>query len=84
MTWLMLTCRCRCRCTALLCSAGVKEVGDIFLKFSFAGPAGIAYPQFRPEVDSFDDTLRKIPDEKDAEPAAAVRPDLTWLDLTYH
>lgn len=54
-------------------------MGDIFLKFSFVGPAGIAYPQFRPEVDSFDDTLRKIPDGKAAEAAVAVRqqPDLT-------
>ena len=53
--------------------AGVKEVGDLLLKFSFLGPAGIAYPQFRPEVDSFDDTLRKIPDGAGAEPPPAVR-----------
>ncbi len=65
----------------------MKEVGDIFLKFSFVGPAGIAYPQFRPEVDSFDDTLRKIPDAKDAADAAPAvsqpsSPYSSYADLT--
>lgn len=40
-------------------NGGVKEVGAIFLKLSFIGPVAISYPQFRPEIDSFDDTLRK-------------------------
>ena len=42
-------------------NGGIKEIGDIFVKFGFSGPVGIAYPQFRPEIDSFDDTLRKMP-----------------------
>lgn len=46
-------------------NGGIREVGDIFVKLSFGGPIGIAYPQFRPEVDSFDDTLRKMPALKD-------------------
>jgi hypothetical protein len=28
---------------------------------TFSGPTGYAYPQFRPEVDSFDDTIRTEP-----------------------
>lgn len=62
-------------------------MGDIFLKFSFVGPAGIAYPQFRPEVDSFDDTLRKIPDAKDADADAAPvvsQPTLPCPALVHH
>lgn len=53
-------------------NGGIKEVGDVFIRLGFSGPVAIAYPQFRPEVDSFDDTLRKMPapqessdDEKD-------------------
>jgi Ca2+-binding EF-hand superfamily protein len=41
-------------------NGGIREVGDIFLKLSFLGPVGIAYPQCRPEIDSYD-TLRKAP-----------------------
>mmetsp|Transcript_16218 Transcript_16218/g.22145 ORF Transcript_16218/g.22145 Transcript_16218/m.22145 type:complete len:1209 (-) Transcript_16218:67-3693(-) len=48
-------------------NGGVKEVGDVLLKFNFVGPMGVAFPQFRPEVDSFDDTLRKIPGKAVAE-----------------
>lgn len=42
-------------------NGGVKEVGDVFIRLGFSGPVAIAYPQFRPEIDSFDDTLRKLP-----------------------
>jgi hypothetical protein len=55
-------------------NGGVKEVGDIFIKFNFSGPMGVAFPQFRPEVDSFDDTLRKIPDKAAAEGATETQP----------
>eukprot|EP01038_Epipyxis_sp_PR26KG_P009668 gene9668-13017_t len=37
---------------------GIREVGDIFVRLIFSGPVGIAYPQDRPDIDSFDDTLR--------------------------
>lgn len=40
-------------------NGGVKEVGDIFVRLGFTGPLGIAFPQYRPEVDSYDDALRK-------------------------
>jgi len=39
-------------------NGGVKEVGDIFVRLEFSGPPGIAFPQFRPEMDAFDDQLR--------------------------
>jgi hypothetical protein len=42
-------------------NGGIKEIGDVFVRLGFSGPVAIAYPQFRPEVDSFDDTLRKMP-----------------------
>jgi len=45
-------------------NGGIKEVGEVFVALEFVGPSGIAYPQLRPEVDSFDDTVRKIPAEK--------------------
>lgn len=57
-------------------NGGVKEVGDIFIKFTFDGPSGIAYPQYRPEVDSFDDTLRKVPEaqvDKDKDGQEAIK-----------
>ena len=40
-------------------NGGIKEVGALFMKLNFIAPVGISYPQFRPEIDSFDDTLRK-------------------------
>ena len=43
-------------------NGGIKEVGDIFVRMQFSGPVGIAYPQFREEIDAFDDTLRRPPD----------------------
>lgn len=49
-------------------NGGIKEVGDIYLKLSFTGPVGIAYPQFRSEVDTFDDTLRKLPEDAPPKP----------------
>jgi Ca2+-binding EF-hand superfamily protein len=45
-------------------NGGIKEIGDVFVRMTFTGPVAIAYPQFRPEVDSFDDALRKIPAPK--------------------
>jgi Ca2+-binding EF-hand superfamily protein len=48
-------------------NGGLREVGDVLLRLTFLGQTGIAYPQFRPDVDSFDDTLRKAiaPDDQD-------------------
>jgi len=45
-------------------NGGIKEVGSVFVALEFQGPAGIAYPQLRPEVDSFDDLVRKLPQDK--------------------
>jgi Ca2+-binding EF-hand superfamily protein len=57
-------------------NGGIKEVGDIYLKLFFSGPVGIAYPQFRAEVDTFDDTLRKLPETSTAMiPATATTMD---------
>lgn len=36
-----------------------KPAGEIHLVFSFEGPVGVAYPQYQPGVDSFDDSLRE-------------------------
>jgi uncharacterized membrane protein len=33
------------------------------VSMSFVGPLGVAFPQFRPDVDSFDDRMRKRPDK---------------------
>ena len=45
-------------------SGGIIEVGALYVIAEFQGPSGIAYPQLTPEVDSFDDTVRKLPQEK--------------------
>ena len=53
------------------------------MKLEFSGPMGIAYPQLRPEVDSFDDSIRKDPtgpkeeeaEMKEAKPAISTVPD---------
>lgn len=45
-------------------SGGIIEVGAIFVTAEFQGPTGVAYPQISPEVDSFDDTVRKLPSQK--------------------
>lgn len=37
---------------------GIREAGDINLMLSFIGPPGVFYPQHRPGVDAFDDSLR--------------------------
>lgn len=42
-------------------NGGVREGGDIFVHLKFHGQSGIAYPQLRPDVDSFDDTIRAPP-----------------------
>lgn len=45
---------------------GVRECGDINIQLLFVGPPAIAFPQYRPGVETFDDALRKgLPDEKD-------------------
>ena len=36
-----------------------KPAGEIHCVFSFEGPVGVAYPQYQPGVDSFDDSLRE-------------------------
>eukprot|EP00602_Paraphysomonas_sp_CaronLab_P013159 CAMPEP_0185042824 /NCGR_PEP_ID=MMETSP1103-20130426/42571_1 /TAXON_ID=36769 /ORGANISM="Paraphysomonas bandaiensis, Strain Caron Lab Isolate" /LENGTH=1240 /DNA_ID=CAMNT_0027582953 /DNA_START=164 /DNA_END=3886 /DNA_ORIENTATION=+ len=47
-------------------TGGVRECGDINLQFHFEGPPAIAFPQYRPGMESFDDALRQAPpDEKD-------------------
>lgn len=43
---------------------GVKETGNVNFQLSFSGPTGIAYPQHRSDVDSFDDTLRSAVEKK--------------------
>jgi hypothetical protein len=52
----------------------VKEVGDIFVRMEFLGPPGIAYPQFRPEMDSFDDQLRIAPKKVVEEGEVVAKP----------
>ncbi len=37
---------------------GIREAGDINIMLSFTGPPGVFYPQHRPGVDAFDDSLR--------------------------
>lgn len=44
--------------TASQGSGTPKHAGDIHCMFSFVGPPGLAYPQHRPDVESFDDALR--------------------------
>lgn len=61
-------------------NGGIREVGDILLKMTFVGPVGIAYPQCRPEIDGFDDTLRKPPGleqeaKEEAKPIISTVPD---------
>lgn len=40
-------------------NGGIIEKGDINIVFKFSGPTGLAFPQNRAEVDSFDETTRK-------------------------
>lgn len=35
-----------------------KPAGEIHCVFTFEGPVGVAYPQYQPGIDSFDDSLR--------------------------
>lgn len=37
---------------------GIRESGDVNLILSFKGPPNVAFPQHRPGVDAFDDSLR--------------------------
>ena len=40
-----------------------EESGEIHLVFDFQGPAGVAYPQYQPNVDSYDERNRiNLPD----------------------
>lgn len=41
-------------------NGGYREVGDVFLDLKFEGPVGLAFPQARTDVDSFDDTIRRV------------------------
>ena len=45
-------------------NGGVLEIGILLVVLKFQAPPGIAYPQYRTEVDSFDDTVRKILPER--------------------
>jgi len=38
----------------------VKETGAISFQLRFSGPPNIAFPQYRHDIDSFDDTLRTL------------------------
>lgn len=64
-------------------NGGIKEIGDLFLRLNFVGPVGIGYPQFRPDVDSFDDTLRKaiapVEEKADDEEFADVKPPISTI-----
>lgn len=64
-------------------NGGIKEVGDVFVRLGFSGPVAIAYPQFRPEIDSFDDTLRKLPapvvSDSDAEEEPTMKPIISTI-----
>jgi len=44
---------------------GVRECGDVNINLVFTGPPAIAYPQYRPNMESFDDALRVAPSESD-------------------
>eukprot|EP01035_Chromulina_nebulosa_P016954 gene16954-22446_t len=46
---------------------GFIEIGNVYIDCKFSGLSGIAYPQYRPDVDSFDDTVRKILPDKSKE-----------------
>ena len=59
----------------------MKEVEDMFFKLAFAGPPGVAYPQLRPEIDSFDDRLRKLggPEEQPLDDALIVKKPISTI-----
>jgi hypothetical protein len=42
-------------------NGGLREVGTINVSSIFSAPPNLAYPLYRPNVDSFDDTVRKMP-----------------------
>ena len=44
---------------------GVRECGDVNINMKFTGPPAIAYPQYRPNMESFDDALRNTKSESD-------------------
>lgn len=44
---------------------GVRECGDVNINLKFTGPPAIAYPQYRPNMESFDDALRTGQSEAD-------------------
>ena len=44
---------------------GVRECGDVNINLKFTGPPAIAYPQYRPNMESFDDALRVGQSEAD-------------------
>jgi len=45
-------------------NGGIKEVGTVNITTTFYGGPQLAYPLYRPNVDSFDDSVRKVPDTK--------------------
>jgi len=46
-------------------TGGVRECGDVNINMVFTGPPAIAYPQYRPNMESFDDALRTVTTEAD-------------------
>ena len=47
-------------------NGGIKEVGTVNIASTFYAGPQLAYPLYRPNVDSFDDSVRKLPDAKKA------------------
>lgn len=41
-------------------NGGTSEIGNVYIDLKFNSLPGIAYPQYRNDVDKFDDTVRKI------------------------
>ena len=52
---------------------GHEAAGEVHLTFEFSAPAGIAYPQHRPQMDSFDESKRVNNSKAKAEQAKAER-----------
>lgn len=56
-------------------NGGLKEMGNVNLTISFVGPASTSYPLHRPGIDSFDDAIRKRPEEEvEIDDEALIRP----------
>jgi len=63
-------------------TGGIVEVGAVHLSFTFKATPGVAFPRHRPDVDTFDDTVRKLPPpRKDAEgdDVIEVKPEISTI-----